>query len=160
MSEEVLARVGPSPARRWLAVTILIVLGGLLVYLSVMSAEAGLLVQGLLLVLGIGSVVMGDRIRKATETWVELTEDGLRDGHGRVLCRMDEIEGVERGAFAFKPSNGFLVRLKTPGERAWQPGLWWRLGRRLGIGGVTPAAQAKVMADIIALRLKGGQGLL
>ena len=76
-----------------------------------------------------------------------------------IRARMDEIDRVERGAFAFKPSNGFLVHLKKPGHRAWQPGLWWRMGRKLGIGGVTPAGQAKFMADMIALRLRGGDPL-
>ncbi len=33
------------------------------------------------------------------------------------------------------------------------------MGRKLGIGGVTPAGQAKFMADMIALRLRGGDPL-
>ena len=85
--------------------------------------------------------------------------EGLRDGNGRLLCRMDQIAGVDRGAFAFKPSNGFLVKLKEPMPRVWQPGLWWRLGRRIGVGGVTPAGQGKFMADMIALKLRGDHDL-
>ena len=34
-----------------------------------------------------------------------------------------------------------------------EPGLWWRIGRRIGVGGVTPASQSKVMADLITARL-------
>ena len=159
MTDDVIAVVAPSPARRWLAVALLVALGGLLLYLAFSTPPANLFLQAFLVALGLGSVVMGDRIRRATETYVELTDEGLRDGTGRVLARMDEIDRVERGAFAFKPSNGFLVHLKKPGPRAWQPGLWWRMGRKLGIGGVTPAGQAKFMADMIALRLRGGDPL-
>ncbi len=159
MADDVIAVVAPSQARRWLAVALLVVLGGMLLYLAFSSPPENLFLQAFLVALGLASVVMGDRIRRATETYIELTEDGLRDGDGRVLARMGEIDRVERGAFAFKPSNGFVVHLKTPGPRAWQPGLWWRTGRKLGIGGVTPAGQGKFMADMIALRLRGGDPL-
>ncbi|MDF0600138.1 hypothetical protein P1J78_05290 [Psychromarinibacter sp. C21-152] len=154
MSDEIIATLAPSQGRRWIAVAMLLVLGGLLLWLAFSTPAAALLVQLFLLGLGLAALVMAELIRRATETWIELTEDGLRDGTGRELCRMDRIAAVERGAFAFKPSNGFLVRLTEPGERAWQPGLWWRFGRRVGVGGVTPAGQGKFMADMIALRLR------
>lgn len=134
----------------------LLALGLLLLYLAVDTPPASLFLQVFLIALGLGSLLMAESIRRATATGLVLTEEGLIDGTGRVLCSFDNIEGVERGAFAFKPSNGFLVRLRRPEPRAWQPGLWWRFGRRLGIGGVTPAGQGKYMADVIALRLRGG----
>jgi hypothetical protein len=43
-----------------------------------------------------------------------------------------------------------MLRLSDKAPRAWYPGLWWRMGRRVGIGGVTSAAQTKAMAEIIA----------
>ena len=67
---------------------------------------------------------------------------------------MGNIASVDRGAFAFKPSNGFTVRLKSPAPRAWLPGLWWRLGRRVGVGGATPGKAARDMADVITILLK------
>ena len=66
-----------------------------------------------------------------------------------MIALIDEIERVERGMFAMKPSNGFLLRLKSRRQRSWQPGLWWALGRRVGIGGVTPGSQSKVMAQML-----------
>lgn len=75
---------------------------------------------------------------------------------GRPLALMEDIQEIERGMFALKPSNGFVVRLKTKAAPAWAPGLWWRTGRRLGVGGVTSAGAAKAMADLLALRLQGG----
>jgi len=37
--------------------------------------------------------------------------------------------------------------------RAWSPGMWWRMGRRVGIGGTVAAGPAKFMAEQIALRI-------
>lgn len=155
MPDNVIATVAPSPMRRWIAVAILLALGALIFWLALTTPPASLFLQAFLIAVGLGSFVMAELIRRATETWIELTEDGLRDGNGRTICAMSDIAGVERGAFAFKPSNGFLVRTKSGGPRVWQPGLWWRVGRRIGIGGVTPAGQGKFMADMIALRLRG-----
>ncbi len=138
----------------------MIVLGAMLVYLSVAAPPQTLVLRIFILGLGIVSLVMADLIRRATDTDIVLTPEGLRDGRGRMLCPMDNIASVERGPFALKPSNGFAVLMKTAPGRAWQPGLWWRLGRRLGVGGVTPGAQGKYMADVIAMQLKGVTDLM
>ncbi|NBB81601.1 MAG: hypothetical protein GVY36_19530, partial [Verrucomicrobia bacterium] len=81
---------------------------------------------------------------------LELTREELRSTDGTVIARVEEIEHLDRGFFAFKPSNGFLMRLSTKKKARWEPGLWWCLGRRVGIGGVTPGSQSKAMAEIIA----------
>ncbi|MDJ0827256.1 MAG: hypothetical protein QNJ16_17330 [Rhodobacter sp.] len=160
MSHEVLATVTPSPARRWLAIGMMVVLGGLLVYLAFAAPPQGLFLRLFVLAVGVGALLLADKVRRATTVSIELTEAGLHDSAGTELCRFDDIDSVDRGAFAFKPSNGFLVRLKTPAARVWQPGLWWRFGRRIGIGGVTPAGQSKVMADMITMRLRGVDKIL
>ena len=72
------------------------------------------------------------------------------------MARLEAVEGVERGAFAFKPSNGFLLRLSAPGPRAWSPGIWWRLDRRVGVGGVLRAGEARAAADLMHLMLQEG----
>ena len=73
----------------------------------------------------------------------------------QVLAHLDEIKSVDRGAFAFKPSNGFLVVLKRrTHSRAWQPGVWWRLGGYIGVGGVIPSHQSRLVAETIQIRLK------
>ena len=102
-------------------------------------------------ILGIGALWFLSLL--ATAGSRERTRHELRDSAGGVLARMDEVTGLERGMFAFKPSNGFLLRLDTKKPRAWRPGLWWSLGSRIGVGGMTPAHQAKFMAEIIATLL-------
>lgn len=105
-----------------------------------------------LVVLALGALWLARRVWVATAGSIVLTRAGLSDGAGREIAPLADITAVERGAFAFKPSNGFLVRLARPHRAgaAWAPGLWWRVGRRVGIGGITPAAPGKVMAEMLA----------
>ncbi|WP_370628845.1 hypothetical protein [Celeribacter sp. PS-C1] len=154
--------VTPSPMRRITAVVMLVVLGVLL--LRVALGPEGLGAGWLVMLLAMAAAVffVSWRLWQATAMRLVLTEDALveedLDGtRGRELCRLDDIVRVERGTFAFKPSNGFIIRLKSPAARVWAPGLWWRFGTRLGVGGVTPAGQGKAMADVIAARI-GGMG--
>ena len=148
-----MARLTPSPARRIFAVGFSGGLGLLCVGLSLLRPPAEPVWILFLLALGAGALWLAWRIALATRTSIELTSAGLRDGEGRILAPLARIVAVERGAFAFKPSNGFLVRLSAPGERAWQPGVWWRFGRRLAVGGVTPSAQGRMMADALTALL-------
>ena len=152
--DDMVAQISPSPFRRVVAVGILLTLGGLLIYLALSRPPAALIWQAFLLVTGGLVLYLADQVRRATALTIELSEGRIVDSSGRELCRLDEIVSIDRGAFAFKPSNGFLIRLKSRKPRVWAPGLWWRTGRRVGVGGVTPASQAKFMSDMIAYRLK------
>ncbi len=148
----VYARVQASQGRRLLAYGVLLCLGGLLIYTPLAQPPA-LIWLVLMLGLGVAVLTLAERLRRATRLSIELTETELRDNTGTTLAVMEDIKGVERGVFALKPSNGFTLILKNKKPRAWAPGLWWRLGRRVGVGGVTSAGQAKFMAEQIAFRL-------
>ncbi len=138
-----------------MALGILWALGVMLVYLGFTAPLEGL--GGRVAFIGLGAAAMffADKLRRATLLQIEMTEEEIRDTDGRLICRLDNIKAVERGMLAFKPSNGFLLTLHEPMERAWAPGLWWRFGRKVGIGGITPGSQGKFMADLIAMKLKG-----
>lgn len=155
MSEttEVIARLTPSPFRRAAAIVFCGGLGVICLTLILIRPPAEPVWIVVLLIIAVGALWLAGKLSAATRTSIELTRDGLSDSHGRVLAPLRQIAAVERGAFAFKPSNGFLVRLSEPAARAWQPGLWWRFGRRLGIGGVTPSAQGRLMADTLSALL-------
>lgn len=146
---EVLATVQASAGRRGLGMGCLVLLGGLLIYMAFARPPA-FHWQIFLIGVGAGALWCADAMRRATASMVELTPEVLRDGDGTVIARVDQIEGIDRGFFAFKPSNGFLLKLKTSEGRVWRPGLWWRLGRRVGIGGMTPGSQTKFMSEILA----------
>ena len=96
-----------------------------------------------------------EAMRRASAEGLELTRQVLRTESGRVLTEVSNVRTVERGAFAFKPSNGFLVRLYAPSGRGWAPGLWWQRGTWLGVGGAVPGGQARAMAEVLTALRKG-----
>jgi hypothetical protein len=150
---EILATLHPSLARRIVGVGSLFAFGAILVTVALTHPprEMGWLL--FLLVLGALALVMAEKMRRDTGVHLELTADELRDSEGRLLARVADIRAIERGTFAFKPSSGFLLRLHTSGARAWAPGLWWRFGSFLGVGGITGSREGKYMAEMIAALL-------
>ena len=147
---EVLATAGASAGRRFLGLGSLGLLGFMLIYIAVVQSPE-IQWRIFLLAMGVGSLWLVDRMRRATATRIELTETELRDSDGTRIALVEEIDGLDRGFFAFKPSNGFLMRTTTKGETEWRPGMWWRVGRRIGVGGMMPAHQSKQVAEIIAI---------
>ncbi|SFI49293.1 hypothetical protein [Celeribacter neptunius] len=145
----------PSPARRFSAAAMLVLLALILVWVVSRPEGLGLGWSAMLVAMAAGALFLAWKLWVVTGQRLILTEDELRQENGPVLCRIEDVAGVERGTFAFKPSNGFVIRLKTRAPRGWAPGLWWRLGKRIGVGGVTPAGQGKAMADVIAARVAG-----
>lgn len=146
------ARLGTSRIRRGFSISIVAVLGLLLVYLSFASL-AGFIGRLALLASGFTVLVLAENMRRATALELRLTETQLIDSAGRVLADLDDVVAVNRGALAMKPSNGFTLILSKPASRAWAPGLWWRSGRRVGVGGVTSSGASKFMAEQIAMRI-------
>ena len=147
---DVLAILHASAGRRVFGVGILGGLGVILLSVAITQPPSDLIWRLFLLGAAGTAIWMAVRMWQATSQRIELTETELRTSDGKVIARVADIEHVDRGAFAFKPSNGFLLRLSKANARAWQPGLWWRMGRRVGIGGVTPGAQSRAMADVIS----------
>jgi hypothetical protein len=151
--DPVLATISASALRRTIGVACLAGLGVLLVWLAADQPYSP--PWRLVLLVFAGAVLWAAwRMYHATSRVVELTRRELRDSAGTLIARVADVEAVDRGFFAFKPSNGFLLRTREPaGPDAWHPGLWWRAGRRIGIGGMTPGAQTRVAADILAAML-------
>ena len=98
------------------------------------------------------------RLWQATSVRLDLTGHELRDSGGRRIGLTADMRGVSRGTFAVKPSNGFVVTFADAGGLAWAPGLWWRIGRRVGVGGMTPAAPGRAMAERIAETIAARDG--
>lgn len=153
MQDEILATVSASAPRRMMGIVVLALLGGLLIYAGLAQPPQNLAWQIVLILAGGVVLYMTERMRRASVTTLELTRDALRESNGQVLARLDQVEAVNRGMFAFKPSNGFVLITRHPQERHWTPGLWWRIGRRIGVGGVTPPAQTKFIAEMIQIQL-------
>ena len=153
-NHETIALLVPSPIRRHLGSGMMLVLGALLFYLATRGQGTSMLPSFLFAGMGLSSLLIAWKMHTATSNSLILREDGLYSSDGTVVAQLANIARVERGLFAFKPSNGFLILLNNPMSRAWHPGLWWRFGRRIGIGGVTPQAEGKVMAERIHMMLQ------
>ncbi len=149
----VLARLASSPGRRNFGVGILVMLGALLLWTGLTTPPRDLGWLVFLLAMSALAFFAARAMWRATSYTIVLTHDALYEENGRVIAQVDAIASVDRGLFAFKPSNGFLLRLATPAPRAWSLGMWWRLGRRVGVGGVTPGGQGRAMADILTALL-------
>lgn len=127
-------------------------LGLLLIYSALTrSPDPGW--QIALALVGLGFIGIAELMRRSTASGVELTNKALRDADGRVIVRIDEIARIDQGAFAVKPSNGFLLKTNRRVAQGWRLGLWWSLGRRIGVGGMTPANETKLIAEIIRAKL-------
>ena len=127
-----------SPAKRVVGAIIMVTLALLLIWLGLTTASDFF---GKVIFFGIGggSLYLAQRFWVATQDAVDLTEDGLRLRSGRMLAPFDDIVSVDRGAFAFKPSNGFMLKLVRAPGRGRAPGLGWSIGKLVAVGGGTPA---------------------
>jgi len=152
-SDEVLARLPASPGRRAFGVGMQAVLGAILLWTALAHPPEALGWLAFLLGAAALALYAAKAMWDATAVEIVLTRSGIYEAGGREIARLDNIASVDRGLFAFKPSNGFLLRLHAPVGRVWAPGLWWRMGRRVGVGGVTPGGQGRAMADIVSALL-------
>lgn len=127
----------------------LALLGGLFVLLAAQSGAGAPAMAALLVVLGLATLGVALRMWRATRVSLHLTRAGLHSSDGQIIAPLAQIASVDRGMFAYKPSNGFLLRLREAAPMGWAPGVWWRLGRRVGVGGTLSGAQTKPMAEMI-----------
>lgn len=153
MNKRELARIGASGPRRVIGVGSMLGLGVVTLYLALSMPPVSPLWLGFLVVFGLGALAMGQWTWRTTAQELVLTEDGLFDSTGATLARLDEIERIDRGMFAVKPSNGFSLVLSTARGFAWRPGLWWRAGRRVAVGGMTPGHRTRPLADALTVKL-------
>jgi hypothetical protein len=150
--DDILISIQPSVGRRYLGVGSL---AALAVVLLPLVFEAQGIWSLMFLAMSIAVAFAARGLWRATGDSIVLTRTELRTASGRVLTPVSNVRAVERGAFAFKPSNGFLVKLKTPHGRGWAPGLWWQRGRLIGVGGVIPGGQARAMAEFLTALANG-----
>lgn len=110
------------------------------------TSSAGALVITLIIALFLMAAYRSYRERHAH---LLLADDGLRNHRGELLVGYDEIERVHRGLFALRPAQGLAISLRTPHQAAFVPGLYWRFGRRIGIGGATQPGSTRAFAEHI-----------
>lgn len=148
-------RIPPSPARRVMGVGMLAALGALLAFLALARPPEALGWRLFLLAAGLATLWLARRMWRLSAHGLVLTPAGLREAgpQGRWLAPIEAVERVERGVFAFKPSSGFLLRTRSAGPGAWSPGVWWRIGRHVGVGGILRGTEAKAAAEVLQVLL-------
>lgn len=110
-----------SMPRRVFGTAMLAMLGAILLWLALTGAEGGAW-RLVLVALGLAALWMARGLWRSTAGHVALTAAGLEDHTGRVLARIEDMAAVDRGTFAFKPSNGLLVKLHDRAEPAGRRG--------------------------------------
>lgn len=159
-NDEVLERITPSAARRTIATGSLGMLGVLLLWLVLNNPPVDIGFLLLQLAIGAGSLWLSWTLWQASGVILELTREELREQGGRLIARIDNIDKVDRGFFAFKPAAGFRLALNERMPSVYAPGLWWRRGRMVMIGGVTSGVQSKAVADLISILIAQRRGEL
>ncbi len=157
MSDSVITQLKASPVRRGFALLVMMLLGFLLLYLT-MTTDASFSHKVFLVAVSPAVMCMSRAMQRVPTGYIVLSSSGLFSVDGRTLALIDDITRVERGVFAFKPSNGFVVSLKQKTNRAWIPGMYWKFGARIGIGGVTAPSDAKFMSDTLAVLIAEREG--
>lgn len=151
MTDTILATLSPAPARRWLSSALVFALAVIFLVLATTSPVAGGVQRILMLAVGLLCLWIATLSYRGHGRSLVLTQSVLMDSEGAILAHVEEITSVDRGTFAFKPSNGFMLRLSSRAPRSWVPGLYWRIGDRLAIGGATQPAETRNMADQLGL---------
>lgn len=142
--------VRPSPPRRVMGLLIQLILGAILLWLAAVHPPSSPFWLIFLIAMGVAALMLAQKGWRGSSVAIVLRDDGLFEEDGTPIAPLSDIHSVDRALFSFKPSNGFIIRMKTPLGRAWVPGMWWRVGRRVGIGGVTGGADTKIVADALS----------
>jgi hypothetical protein len=144
-----LAVLRPSPPRRIFGAGLLAGLGALTVWIGLRHPADPLVWSLVLIALGVASLWLAMRLWSVPAGGLVLTRRALTTDAGEVIARIEDLVSVERGPFAVKPASGFALVLRARAPAAWVPGLWWRRGRRIGVGGITHRHEARFMAERI-----------
>ncbi len=75
---------------------------------------------------------------------------GLFDLNENIICKIDDIKRIDASPYTFKSANGFLILLDTKSSFKSIPGLYWRYGHRISIGGLVSKHESKYLAGILS----------
>ena len=78
-----------------------------------------------------------------------INQSGLFNLDGSIICEIGDIERIDVSPYTFKSANGFIVILKTKSSFKSIPGLYWRLGNRLSIGGLVSKNESKFLSQTL-----------
>jgi len=148
--DRVIARIMPSRLGRAVAASLMGSFAALMLLGALGESDAPSALARLgFLGAGIGLLWLAFAVWQATAAGLVLTEVMLCDTNGRVLAQVADIVAVRRGLASFRPANGFALTMAAHAPASWAPGLWWRVGRRVGVGGLVARREAAEMAEAL-----------
>lgn len=153
----ILVQIGAAPLRRLFLIGALYALAVAVVYFGLARPQSILGLVWLVLVCAV-LFWLAQAVRRTSARNLILTADCLCDSSGVVLAPLDDILQLHRGALALKPSSGFTLLLRNPQTAQLVPGLWWRFGRMVGVGGLLDRSATRAMAEALAARLAQRDG--
>ena len=142
-----------SPFRRWFAAGTVALTGVIFLGMALQNPPNGALLQ--LMIWALAALLLASALKlwRDTEVGVRLVGTRLETCAGELIVAMEDVEAIERGHFAFRPSNGFSLSLKRKAALRWRMGLWWTAGKRAAFGGAASSVEAKRLAEAIEHRL-------
>ncbi len=146
-----IVKIQPSASRRFFSIFILCLSAGVMIYFAITDPAQSIVLKLILLSLaGIFLWQVQANLRFPNAALL-LKRDGLYDDQCEIICSLSNIALVDRGWFSIKPSNGFLLRLHEKASIKWLPGVYWRIGKRMGVGGAINPTQTKEFSDKLLL---------
>ena len=88
-------------------------------------------------------------LKKYSKVGFLINEQGLFNLDKSPICKMHEIDRVDASPYTFKSANGFIIILKTKNSFESVPGLYWKLGKRISIGGLVSKNESKFLAGLL-----------
>ena len=147
MSDRGPSSLSVAPWRRAVALATLVPIAVLLIRQAVGLPVVG---QALCLALAVTFAWAATTLWRARANALVWDGEGLRDRFDTLRIPRATIVAVDTGAISLRPSQGFTLHLDRPVPRGWSPGLWWSLGRTVGVGGLTDRRETRALAQRIA----------
>lgn len=143
-----------SKIRRVLACGVLVVIGGMFWWVGMQDDQMGWPSRAMMAGFGALWLWGAFELWRGTAGAVILNDTGIVDSSGAQVTSIENIAAIERGIVSMKPSHGMLLKLSESGSAKWVPGLWWRLGARVGIGGLTAKRDTRLFAEALEQRIR------
>lgn len=151
---DVIMKIQPSTGRRLFGVVVLCLSAFVMLNFAFKEVTHSMVLKAILFGMGVVFLWQAQANLRFAKAALILKREGLFDDRGQLICALSNMVMIDRGWFSFKPSNGFLIRLRESENWKWSPGLYWRIGRRLGVGGSISPAQTKAMSDKLLLLMQ------
>ena len=151
---DVILKIKPSAGRRIFGIIILCLVAVIMMNYAFGDKAQSIVLRFILLLMAVVFLWQAQANLRFIGAALILKREGLFDDQGALICSLSNINQIDRGWISFKPSNGLLVRMHKPMALKWSPGLYWRFGKSLGIGGMVSPVLTKEMSDKLLLLMQ------